>query len=104
MPPHLLDVGIQQRRDGCGAGIVDKHGDARIVPQRGLDLGELHLIGKIGGQHFDGPSGLARQTCRKALQPRLVSGHQDEVASAAGEAIRIGRTDAGRGAGDEGCA
>jgi hypothetical protein len=33
---HLLDVGIKQRRDRADAGIVDEHGDARIVLQRDL--------------------------------------------------------------------
>ena len=84
---HLVNVGIQQWRNGGRAGIVDEHGDARIVPQRSLDLGELRPVAKVGGQYLSGPSRLARQTCRKGLQPRLIPGHQDEVVATLCEPI-----------------
>src|SRR5271166_1730512 len=85
----------EPNRPACGARIIDKHGDARIAPQRGLDLGAFGLVAEIGRQYFDRPPRLVRQTSRKGPQPRLVPGHEDEVIVLLCETIGIDRTNAG---------
>jgi len=40
----IINVGIQQRCDGGGPGIVDEHGDRRFIAQRRFDLHEIHLV------------------------------------------------------------
>ena len=61
---HLLNVGIQERRDRADASIVDKQCDARIVPQRALDSGKLRLVVEVRAQHLDGPSRIGREPRR----------------------------------------
>src|SRR6266481_3361938 len=50
---HLLNVGIQQRRDGADASIVDEHGDGLIIPQRGFHLREIPLVIEVRWQRSD---------------------------------------------------
>src|SRR5258708_12255613 len=40
-------LGIQQRRDGANAGIVDDHGDGLIFPQQPFDLLEICLVAAV---------------------------------------------------------
>ena len=61
---HLFYVGLQERREGGGSGIVDEHDDARIVAKHGLDLGERRLGAEVGGQNLDGSPRLAGQPGR----------------------------------------
>jgi hypothetical protein len=44
---HLLNVRIQQLRDGPDAGIVDEHCDVLIIPQDGLHLSEFRLVVEV---------------------------------------------------------
>ena len=99
---HLLDIGIQQGRDGSGAGIVDEHRDDRIIPERLFPVRDVRLIVEIGRQGSDRASGLPRQAAGDRLEPCLVSAHQDEVIAALCETIGIDSADAPGGAGHDG--
>jgi hypothetical protein len=99
---HLVDVGLQDRRDGADASIIDQHGDARIVAKHSLDLGEAALCIQIRRQHRDLTAGFAAKPISDNVQPLLVSRDQDQVATAFGEAIGVNGTDAGRRPGYEG--
>src|ERR1700722_8786338 len=41
---HLVDVSLQDRGDGAGAGVVDQHGDVRILAKNSFDLGQARLV------------------------------------------------------------
>jgi hypothetical protein len=99
---HLLDVGIEQRRDGADASVVDEHADRLLIPQRALYLREIRLVIEVCRHQSDRASGLARQAGGEVLQPPLGAGDQDEVVSPLCETVGIDGADASGGAGDEG--
>src|SRR6267143_1671552 len=101
---HLLDVGTQQRRYGCDAGVVDEHADARIASHRGFDRCEIRLVIEIRWQRSNRASGLTRQTLGERLERCLAAGHEDEVVATLCETVGIDGADAPGGAGDEGSA
>ena len=55
---HLIDVRVHERREGGRTGVVDEHGDARVVAKHGLDLRKRRFVAEIGGDHFDGATRL----------------------------------------------
>jgi len=101
---HLLDVGFEQRCDGGEAGIVDEHGDARIVLQLCFHPREILLVVDVRYDRRGAASGRAGKRCGERLEWRLAARYQDEIVSPLCETIRIDSSDAARGAGDEGCA
>src|SRR6266404_3354823 len=86
---HPLDVGIKHRSDGSEAGIVNEHGDARIVLQLCLDSREIELVIDVRHDRNDVASGGAGKTCRERLEWRLAARYQDEIISPFCETIRI---------------
>jgi len=99
---HLLDVGVEQRRDGSAAGIVDEHGDARIVLQLCFHPREILLVVDVRYDRSGAASGRAGERCGERLERRLAARYQDEIVSPLCETICVDCADAARGAGDEG--
>lgn len=96
---HLLDVGIKQRSDGSEAGIVNEHGDARIVLQLCLDFRQIQLVVDVRHDGSDKPSARAGEARRQLLEWLLAACHKNEIVSPFCETICIDTSDAPRGAG-----
>jgi hypothetical protein len=56
---HLPDVGLKQRGDGREAGVIDEHGDARIVLQLCFHFREIRLVVEVRHDGSDMPSARA---------------------------------------------
>jgi integrase len=56
---HLPDVGLKQWGDGSKAGVVDEHGDARIVLQLCFHFREIRLVVEVRHDGSDMPSARA---------------------------------------------
>jgi len=63
---HLFDLAVEQRTDGSAAGIVDQHGDARIVLQLCFHPREILLVVGVRYDRSDAASGRAVEL-RRAL-------------------------------------
>src|SRR5580704_17180330 len=68
---HLFDLGVEQRSDGSAAGIVDQHGDARIVLQLCFHPREILLVVGVRYDRSDAASGRAGERCGERLERRL---------------------------------
>ena len=83
------------------SGIVDEDPDASIVAQPRLHRCKLGRLGKIGADDIDRHAGFLTETGLQRLHSSHVTGNQHEVVPAAREALGIGGSDAGGGAGNE---
>jgi hypothetical protein len=92
----LLDEASADRRSG----IVDEDPDAGVVAQPRLDRCKLVGLGEVGLDDVDRHASFHADG-RQGLHSCHVTGNQHEVVPAAREALGIGGSDAGGGAGDE---
>ena len=80
---HLVDVGLEERSDRPDTGVVDQHVDAGVIPQPGLDAGEVGLVVEVGNERLDRNACLGLEPCGDVRQPLLVSRHENQVVPAA---------------------
>ena len=66
---HLVDIRLQDRRDGAEARIVDEHADAWIVAKQSFDLRQVGFVVQIGRPDRDLTGGLAPDPSRDGVQP-----------------------------------
>jgi hypothetical protein len=90
---HLLDVGVEQRRRGPDAGIVDEERDVRVRTQGRFDPCQIRLVVKVGCNRVDGTAGRASQALRQAGKTGLVAGDQDQVVTPMGQTVGINGAD-----------
>lgn len=101
-PGHRVDVAVEQRRVRADARIVHEQRDARILLQLRLDGGEGRAVVEVGVDDLDAALRVVRDAIGEGGQPVAVAGDQDQVVTAAREAVRVDGADARRGAGNEG--
>ena len=75
-----------------------------IVAKHGLDFCERRFVAEIGGDHFDCATRLRRQSRGQGFQFLAAPRHQNEVVTALREPVGVNSADAGRSAGNKGCA
>jgi hypothetical protein len=88
----------RHRRQARKASIVDEHPHVRIRADGTCDALEIRALTEIGSQHLDSPAMGLLNLAREGLETVRPTCDQDEVIAAPGEAIRIYRANAGRGA------
>ncbi len=73
---HLLDIGIEERRRGADARIVDQGRDAGIRAQQFFDPGQIGLVAEIGRDNLDGAPGFVGQALGQRIEPLRGCGRQ----------------------------
>ena len=91
---HRIDIGVEQRRHGRNARIVDQHRDAGVGAQPRFDAPEIGLVVEIRGDDVDAPAGLVGELLCQIVEALAVARHQDQIVAAPGEAIGIDGADA----------
>src|SRR5712675_2969240 len=84
------------------AGVVDEHGDARIVLQFCLHFRQVRLVVEVRHDGSDMPSAGGGEARSQRFEWRLAARHKDEIVSPFCETVCIDSSDAPRGAGYEG--
>jgi hypothetical protein len=108
----LLALMRETMRSGAPAGIGEATGNSAARNERADAPSWRSRASKrarssvaVGSAHeLNGDANFATQTRGVRLEMIFVSWDLDEMVATAGEAVRIGCTNAGRGAGNEGCA